>query len=49
MDGFESELEEFYEDYDSDSDYFSTDESLEESQDTSCQSFPNGSQGVGRK
>ena len=46
MDGFESELEEFYEDYDSDSDYFSADESLEESWDASCQSFPNGSQGV---
>ena len=46
MDGFESELEEFYEDYDSDSDYFLADESLEESQDASCQSFPNGSQSV---
>ena len=46
MDGFESELEEFYEDCDSDSDYFSADESLEEFQDASCQSFPNGSQGV---
>ena len=46
MDGFESELEEFYEDSDSDSDYFLADDSLEESQDASCQSFSNGSQGV---
>ena len=46
MDGFASELEEFCEDYDSDSDYFLADESLEESQDASCQSFPNGSQSV---
>ena len=46
LDGFESEKQEFYEDYDSDSDYFSADESLEESQNASCQSFPNGSQGV---
>ena len=46
MDGFESDIEEFYEDPDSDSDYFLADESLKESQDASCQSFPNGSQGV---
>ena len=46
MDGYESYLEEFYAGSDSDSEYFSADESLEESQDASCQSFPNGSQGV---
>ena len=39
-------IEDFYDDSDSDSEYFLADESLEESQDASCQSFPNGSQGV---
>ena len=37
LNGFQSEIEEFYEDYDSDSDYFLADESLEESWDASCQ------------
>ena len=46
MDGYESYLEDFYDDSDSDSEYFLVDESLEESQDRSCQSFPNSSQGV---
>ena len=46
MDDYESYLEEFYEDSDSHSKYFLADESLEESWDMSCQSFPNGSQGV---
>ena len=44
MDGYESYLEDFYDDSDSDSEYFLADESLEESQDASCQSFPNGSE-----
>ena len=46
MDGFESDLEEFYDDFESNNDYFSADESLEESWDVSCQSFQNGAQGV---
>ena len=46
MDGYESYIGDFYDDSDSDSEYFSADESLEESWDMSCQSFPNGSQGV---
>ena len=46
MEGCESYLEDFYEDSDSDSEYFLADEGLEESQDASCQHFPNGSQGV---
>ena len=33
MDGYESYLEDFYDDSDSDSEYFLADESLEESQD----------------
>ena len=36
MDGYESYLEDFYEDSDSNSEYFLADESLEESQDMSC-------------
>ena len=46
MDGYESYIEDFYGDSDSDSEYFLADESLEESWDWSCLSFPNGSQGV---
>ena len=46
MEGYESYLEKFYEDSDSDSEYFSADKSLEESWDQSCQSFQNSSQGV---
>ena len=45
-DGFKSYLEEFYDDSESDNDYFLADEGLEESQNVSCQSFPNGAQGV---
>ena len=46
MVGYESNIEDLYDDSDSDSEYFLADESLEESWDQSCQSFPNGSQGV---
>ena len=46
MDGYESYREDLYDDSDSDSEYFLADESLEESWDWSCQSFPNSSQGV---
>ena len=46
MDGYESYMEDFYDDSDSDSEYFLADESLEESWDQSCQSFPNDFQGV---
>ena len=46
MNGYGSYIEDLYDDSDSDSEYFLADESLEESQDQSCQCFPNGSQGV---
>ena len=46
MDGYEPNIDYLYDDSDSDSEYFLADESLEESRDASCQSFPNGSQGV---
>ena len=46
MEGYKSYIEDLYGHSDSDSKYFSADESLEESQDMSCQSFPNGSKGV---
>ena len=39
MDGYESYLQDFYDDSDSDREYFLADESLEESWDASCQSF----------
>ena len=46
MDGYESYIEDLYGESDSNSEYSLADESLEESQDWSCQSFPSSSQGV---